>query len=147
LGEHCVHVPLAQASEETQSLLFLQAEPVPQGEQLPPPQSTPVSTPSFMPSVHWPTHLLFWHTLPVEQSSSLVHATHLPARQSFPPESLHEVRGVAFTVLHAPCAVQTGMTQVVPVAGQLEASRHATQEPFSQKSPPLSVQPTPLGTA
>jgi len=74
-----MHLPPLHASVLMQSLLTLQFLPVPQGGQLPPPQSVSVSVPSFVPSLHSPMHLLFWQTLPVEQSPFTMHGTHDPA--------------------------------------------------------------------
>jgi hypothetical protein len=118
---HAVQTPLAQASVLTQSLLTEHVLPVAQGGQLPPPQSTSVSLPSFMPSVHCPTHVcVALQTLLAEQSESCKHATQTPPVQTLPPAFEHAEPSEASFVTHWP-ARHSESTQSVADAGQFDA--------------------------
>jgi hypothetical protein len=98
---HAVQTPLWQASVLTQSLSTKHVLPVEQGGQLPPPQSTSVSLPSFTPSVHCPTHVcIALQTLLAEQSESCKHATQTPPVQTLPPAFAHGEPSVASLVTH-----------------------------------------------
>jgi hypothetical protein len=116
--------PLRQSVATTQASVFAQAAHV---EARPPPQSTSVSPPSFVPSMQ-------------------CIATHMPVPlQTTPPLSAQATPLAASVVVHVLVAVQTAVAQTVPVAGQSVGPLQATHLPApSQTVPPLSVQVAPL---
>jgi hypothetical protein len=105
-----------------------------------PPQSTSVSVPSFMPSLHeGDTHWLPVQTsLPV-QSAVLLHPTQVPLpSQTLPPSSEHEVPFEACDVPQA-LPVHVFVMHLVCWDGQSDGMTHATQLPLpSQTVPPWS---------
>jgi hypothetical protein len=98
---------------------------VAQGGQVPPPQSTSVSCPSFTPSAHWETHACaLVHTSPVLQSALVLQDTQTPFEHTLPPPSMHLVPSADVWVVHAP-EVHCAARHAVPVTGQSLAPVHA----------------------
>ena len=113
-----VHSPLVQSAATSQSFPF--AHVLPSMSHSEPPQSTPVSPPSWMPSAQW-------------------EATQVPVPlQTTPPPSVHGVPSGASVSPHA-WSLHAGAAQTVVEAGQSVGATQATQTPSpSHTLPPSS---------
>jgi len=130
-----LQVPWHKLSQQTPSIQLRVAHSGPLMHPVPthllqyvPPQSTSVSSPFFMPSLH-EIHTLSKQRglVPVVQLPSLTHSTHVPLLSHTPPG--HVVPTGAIDVEHVMDA-QTGSKQGTPVAGQSIAVIHDPGAPL-----------------
>jgi hypothetical protein len=125
------HVDVAHVSlnvshaDEAQSEATLQSCPTWQGEHVPPPQSTSVSLPSLMPSVHSDeTHVEDEQVSPTGQSVEVRHCTQAPLPSHFVPAmgDVHAAPRGAGTVPGVPSAEQVPRRQALPGEGVFEVA-------------------------
>src|SRR6202044_3308554 len=137
-GPGYMQVPVARQAPLAQSVSAMHVLPDAQGGHAPPPQSTSVSVPSFMPSAQVAApQLPFARQVPVAQSDATLHCTHIPA---FAPD------GAPQTV--PPFAVQgpaIGARTGVPIA-QLSAMQGLMSSGTSVSSSIERVPPLPSHT-
>jgi hypothetical protein len=112
----------------TQSVFVEHFRPVAHGGHVPPPQSTSVSFPSFMPSVHVAgahTPMVQTGVDGLEQSAAEVHCTHLPIPSHLTPlPTEHAVPAATSCVPHTQL-LQVAVTHGLELSGQSAGFMHA----------------------